>query len=59
MKEKITTQDIIEDLRAIEPMILEYKKKYKLSSADFYKHYQAGKLEEKWDFQRWAGLYEW
>ncbi|MFQ5631670.1 MAG: hypothetical protein ACE5I1_23100 [bacterium] len=58
MNDQISLNEIIEDLQAIEPKILEYEKKYKLLSAYFYKLYHAGKLEDKWDFQNWAGLYE-
>ncbi|MBC8185717.1 hypothetical protein H8E88_31915 [candidate division KSB1 bacterium] len=58
MQIEFTLNEIIEDLQAIEPKILEYEKKYKLLSPYFYKLYQAGKLEENWDFQNWAGLYE-
>jgi hypothetical protein len=58
MSEKITLNDIIEDLQYVEPKILEYEKRYKLLSEYFYKLYKAGKLEENWDFQNWAGLYE-
>ena len=58
MQTEFTLNEIIEDLQAIEPKILEYEKKYKLLSPYFYKLYQAGKLEENWDFQNWAGLYE-
>lgn len=58
MSETITLNDIIEDLQYVEPKILEYEKKYKLLSEYFYKLYKAGKLEEDWDFQNWAGLYE-
>lgn len=58
MSDEITLNDIIEDLQYVEPKILEYEKRYKLLSEYFYKLYQAGKLEENWDFQNWAGLYE-
>ena len=58
MANVISLNDIIEDLQSIEPKILEYEKKYKLLSPYFYKLYEAGKLEENWDFQNWAGLYE-
>jgi hypothetical protein len=54
----ITLIEIIEDLQSIEPKLLEYEKKYKLLSPYFYKLYNAGKLEEQWDFQNWAGLYQ-
>jgi hypothetical protein len=58
MSNEISLNEIIEDLQAIEPKILEYEKKYKLLSPYFHKLYKAGKLEEHWDFQNWAGLYE-
>ena len=58
MADKISLNEIIEDLQAIEPKILEYEKKYKLLSPYFHKLYKAGKLEEHWDFQNWAGLYD-
>ena len=58
MANEISLNDIIDDLQSIEPKILEYEKKYKLLSPYFYKLYKAGKLEENWDFQNWAGLYE-
>jgi len=58
MEKNLTLNEIIEDLQAIEPKILEYEKKYKLLSPYFYKLYLAGKLEEHWDFQHWAGLHE-
>ncbi|MCI0513122.1 hypothetical protein L0128_07925 [candidate division KSB1 bacterium] len=58
MKTDLTLDEIIEDLQAIESKILEYEKKYRLLSVYFYKLYQTGKLEEAWDFQHWAGLYE-
>jgi hypothetical protein len=58
MATTISLAELIEDLQGIEPKILEYEKQYQLLSAYFYKLYRAGKLEEKWDFQNWAGLYE-
>jgi hypothetical protein len=58
MNAEIPLIEIIEDLQGIEPKILEYEKKYRLLSPYFYKLYKAGKLEEHWDFQNWAGLYE-
>ncbi len=58
MATTISLAEIIEDLQGLEPKLLEYERKYQLLSAYFYKLYKAGKLEEKWDFQNWAGLYE-
>jgi len=53
-----TIDDIMQDLQAIEPLILQYEQKYRLLSPYFYKLYQTGKLEERWDFMDWAALYE-
>lgn len=58
MEQQITLDDIIEDLIAIEPLLLNYEKKYKVRTPHFYKLYKQGKLEERWDFIDWAGLYE-
>jgi hypothetical protein len=58
MAKEITLDDIFQDLQAIEPIILQYEQKYRLLSPYFYKLYQAGKLEERWDFMDWAALYE-
>ncbi len=58
MAEPLTLDAILEDLQAIEPLILNYEKKYKVLTPYFYKLYRAGKLEEHWDFIDWAGLYD-
>lgn len=58
MSKDITIDDILEDLQAIEPIILQYEQKYRLLSLYFYKLYKAGNLEERWDFIDWAALYE-
>jgi hypothetical protein len=58
MAEPLTLDAILEDLQAIEPLILSYEKKYKVLTPYFYKLYRAGKLEENWDFIDWAGLYD-
>ncbi len=58
MEQQITLDDIIEDLSAVEPLLLNYEKKYKVRTPHFYKLYKQGKLEERWDFIDWAGLYE-
>ena len=39
---EISLDEIIEDLQAIEPKILQYEKKYKLLSPYFHKLYKAG-----------------
>jgi hypothetical protein len=58
MEKQVTIDDIIEDLIAVEPLLLNYEKKYKVRTPHFYKLYKQGKLEERWDFIDWAGLYE-
>ncbi|MDZ7260627.1 MAG: hypothetical protein ONB05_00705 [candidate division KSB1 bacterium] len=58
MAPKLTVEEIIEDLQAIEPIILDYEKKYQLLSPYFFTLYQAGMLEEHKDFLRWAALYQ-
>lgn len=58
METKITLDDLIEDLVAIEPLLSNYEKKYRVRTPDFYKLYKQGKLEERWDFIDWASLYE-
>jgi len=58
MAKDISIDEILQDLEAIEPIILQYEQKYRLFSPYFYKLYQAGKLEECWDFIDWAVLYE-
>jgi len=50
MAKDISIDEILQDLEAIEPIILQYEQKYRLLSPYFYKLYQAGKLEERWDF---------
>jgi hypothetical protein len=58
MEKQITLDDIIDDLSAVEPLLSNYEKKYKVRTPHFYKLYKQGKLEERWDFIDWAGLYE-
>ncbi len=58
MEKQVTLDDIIEDLAAVEPLLLNYEKKYKVRTSHFYKLYKQDKLEERWDFIDWAGLYE-
>jgi len=43
MAEILTLDGIIEDLQAIEPLLLQFEKKYKMLSPYFYKLYQAGR----------------
>lgn len=58
MNTQLTLDDIMEDLVAVEPLLLNYEQKYKVRTPDFYQLYKQGKLEERWDFIDWASLYE-
>jgi len=58
MNNNFTLDDIMEDLVAVEPLLLNYEQKYKVRTPDFYRLYKQGKLEERWDFVDWASLYE-
>ncbi|MFQ5866213.1 MAG: hypothetical protein ACE5IW_13405 [bacterium] len=58
MEKQVSLDDIIQDLVAVEPLLLNYEKKYKVRTPHFYTLYKQGKLEERWDFIDWAGLYE-
>ena len=55
---QVSLDDIIEDLVAVEPLLSNYEKKYKVRTSHFYTLYEKGKLAERWDFVDWAGLYE-
>lgn len=35
-----------------------FEKRYRLKSADFYKKFDAGKLDDREDYMLWAGLWE-
>ncbi len=58
MHNNVALDEILQDLQAIEPLIHQYEHKYRLLSPYFYRLYQKGKLEERWDFMDWAALYE-
>lgn len=58
MESRFTSDDIIEDLAAVEFLLLNYEKQFKVRTPDFYQLYKQGKLQERWDFIDWAGLYE-
>jgi len=40
MERQITLDDILEDLVAVEPLLLNYEKKYKVRTPHFYKLYK-------------------
>jgi hypothetical protein len=55
--------DVLQDLHALETRLREYEAKYGVASADFYKLYQQGLLdndglEQTIEFTRWASAYE-
>jgi len=58
MEAQVTLDDVIADLAAIELLLLDYEKQFKVRTPDFYQLYKQGKLQERWDFIDWAGLYE-
>ncbi len=55
--------DVLQDLHALEARLREYEAKYGVASADFYRLYQQGLLdndglEQTMEFTRWASAYE-
>jgi hypothetical protein len=59
---KLSLEEIIQDLRALETRIRAYERKYGLTSQDFYALYQEGLLdddgfEQSTEFTRWASAY--
>jgi len=57
----ITITEILDDLRSADEITRRYERRYWLSSADFYKLYSQGLLddgEHTEDFSLWAGFYE-
>jgi hypothetical protein len=57
----VTITEIIDDLRAADEITRRFERRYWLSSADFYKLYSQGLLdngEHTEDFALWAGFYE-
>ncbi|MBC8185421.1 hypothetical protein H8E88_30370 [candidate division KSB1 bacterium] len=57
---KLTIQDILEDLHAIETHCRQFEKKYNLHSEFFFDAYMNGRLEDDGnpDFAEWAGFYK-
>jgi hypothetical protein len=59
---KMSLEEIIQDLRALEARIRAYERKYGVTSQDFYALYQEGLLddegfEQSTEFTRWASAY--
>jgi uncharacterized damage-inducible protein DinB len=44
------------DLTATEKDLREFEKQYKMSTADFFKKWQAGKTDDRMDYVEWASL---
>ena len=44
---KLTLEDIIQDLRALDSRIRAYERKYGITSEDFYSLYQEGLLDDE------------
>ena len=59
--EKVTITEIIDDLRVADEITRRYERRYWLSSADFYKLYQQGLLddgEHTDEFSEWSAFYQ-
>ena len=59
---KLTLEEIIQDLRALEARVRAFERKYGITSQDFYALYQEGLLddegfEQSTEFTRWASAY--
>ena len=59
---KLSLEEIIQDLRALEARIRAYERKYGVTSQDFYALYREGLLddegfEQSTEFTRWASAY--
>jgi len=57
----ITLSDILDDLRAADQGLRKFEQRYRISSADFYKLYSQGKLDDgqhREDCSEWAGHYK-
>ena len=53
-------QDLRDDVKAAEQKLLNYEKKYGVSSKSFHDCFRAGLIEDggNFDFQMWAGYFE-
>ena len=58
METKMTIEEILKDIHAIQEHLKVFEEKYRLISADFYKLLKANKLDESRDFIEWLGFYE-
>ena len=57
----ITLSDILDDLRVADQALRKFEQRYWISSADFYKLYSQGLLDDgqhREDFSEWAGHYK-
>ncbi len=57
----ITLSDILDDLRVADQVLRKFEQRYWISSADFYKLYSQGLLDDgqhREDFSEWAGYYK-
>ena len=57
----ITLSDILDDLQVADQVLRKFEQRYWISSADFYKLYSQGKLDDgqhRVDFSEWAGYYK-
>ena len=57
----ITLSDTLDDLRAADQILRKFEQRYWISSADFFKLYSQGLLDDgqhRDDFSEWAGYYK-
>lgn len=57
----IALSDILDDLRVADQVLRKFEQRYWISSADFYKLYSQGQLDDgqhRADFSEWAGYYK-
>jgi len=52
----IETNQLEIDLTATEKDLREFEKQFKMSTADFFKKWQAGKTDDRMDYVEWASL---
>lgn len=52
----IETNQLEIDLAATEKDLSEFERQYKMSTADFFKRWQAGKTDDRMDYVEWASL---
>ncbi len=57
-EDKMTLEDILQDIHGLDARLRELEQEYGLLSEDFYTLYRLGELEQSRDLIRWVGYYE-